>query len=85
MGDIFRKHDNCHVNLIKVVLNLSKLKIMKYPISVLQNQIVKHFQEITKLENVDHEMVYSMIFTDEEIQNHKDCILQLQIAINKLI
>lgn len=57
---------------------------MIYVINSLKKLAEKHMAEIKELQEVDHEMNASMIFTEEEIEHHKGCIKQINEAINKL-
>ncbi|MDX5586187.1 MAG: hypothetical protein QNK20_14960 [Aureibaculum sp.] len=58
---------------------------MNYPIEVLRKHIEKHQKKIAELAKLDHEMFASEVFTQNEIENHEDCITKLQKAIIRLL
>lgn len=55
-----------------------------YPINKLQDAIILHQSEIDRLNNIDPEMACEMAFIDDDIKQHKSCILELQKAIKIL-
>ena len=49
-----------------------------YGIKVLEAQIKKHQIEIEKINNIDHELQASVMFSDNELEEHNRCIEDLQ-------
>jgi hypothetical protein len=61
------------------------MKTNKYPIKILKKRAIEHANEIEKLKAIDHEQYSSMLFTNEEINNHMECIEMINEVINKLL
>lgn len=57
---------------------------MIYAIKILTDVIKTHNEAIKELNDMEHEMVSSMIFADEEIKEREGYIKQLTEAIEKL-
>ena len=58
---------------------------MSYAIKVLKEKASEHFIKISELKNLDHGQYSSMLFVDEMIENHYDCIRSINEAINNLL
>lgn len=59
---------------------------MNYAIGILKDRIKQHQDEIWRLENIeDVEMNAEAIFTENDIENHKLKIQELQSVINLIL
>ena len=57
---------------------------MKYVIERLKKIAIEHATKISEIESIDPEMSCDLLFAEEEVQNHKDCIQQVNEAIKYL-
>lgn len=58
---------------------------MDYSVKMLSKIIEKHQSELIKLNSSESEMYSDLLFKEEEIENHKSCIKQLQKSIKVLL
>jgi len=65
-------------------VKITKNKSMIYAIKILTDVIKTHNEAIKELNDMEHEMVSSIIFADEEIKEREGYIKQLTEAIEKL-